>query len=73
MRVECPGTVETGMQGQPLCVDQPGGIALMWQEQQPYQIDVDAAFEPFSAGFLLVASCWALGKGVAVVIGLVKK
>jgi hypothetical protein len=35
-------------------------------------IDVRLAAEAFGVGFLLLASCWALGKGVALVIDLVR-
>lgn len=71
MRVECPVVVVTGQMGEPLCVDQQGQ-AVAWIEQPPFQINFDQVGEPFVAGFLLMATCWALGKGVALVISLVK-
>lgn len=71
MQVECPEIVVTGMQGEALCVDQMG-LSVEWVPRQEYQVDLEAAAEPFSVGFLLMASCWALGKGVALVISLLR-
>lgn len=70
MQVRCPAHVVTGAHGELLCVSG-AGQAVEWEPVPP--IDLSAAAEPFSVGFLLVASFWALGHGVAVVLDLVRR
>lgn len=72
MQVECPANVETGPSGEPWCVDE-SWRPISWEPVVPFSIDFEQIAEPFSVGFLLMASCWALGKAVALVIGLVKR
>lgn len=72
MQVECPANVVTGPSGEPLCLDELSE-PISWEPVEPVAIDFEQVAEPFSVGFLLMASCWALGKAVALVIGLVKR
>lgn len=72
MQIACPEIVMTGSQGQALCVDE-FGAAVDWTEQPAFQIDMNAVAEPFGVGFLLVASCWALGHGVSLLLDLVRR
>lgn len=72
MQVQCPGVVQTTVEGVPLCVDD-FGAALAWEAVPPFAIDYAQAAEPFAVGFLLMASFWALGHGVSLVIDLVRR
>lgn len=70
MNVQCPANLATGSNGELLCVDEVG-VGVEWQPLPI--IDYAAIGAPFSAGFILVASFWALGHGVALVIDLVRR
>lgn len=37
------------------------------------ELDFGAAASAFAASFVLVGMCWALGKGVGLVVGLVRR
>lgn len=68
----CPGVIVTGVAGEALCVDDLGA-PLAWQSHAyPFELDMGAAAEPFFAGFALMFTFWALGKGVAVVLRMVR-
>ena len=70
VNAHCPAVLATGSNGALLCVDELGA-AVEWQ---PLPIvDYSAVGAPFSAGFILVASFWALGHGVSLVIDLVRR
>jgi hypothetical protein len=70
MQVTCPAFPETGPSGELVCVDGVGS-PVAWEPLPP--IDWSAVGAPFSAGFVLVAACWALGHGVAVFVDLVRR
>lgn len=69
MRVSCPGSVQTGSFGEALCVDDLGA-SVAWVSQPEFTF-ADSA-EPFFAGFALVMVFWALGKGVSLVLRVVR-
>lgn len=72
MRVECPGVVVTGAVGEPLCLEVGTAEPVEWQPLPDAYLSVESAAQAFSVGFMVVATCWGLGKGVALVLRLVK-
>jgi hypothetical protein len=74
MRVNCPGVdVLTGPSGEPLCVDSLGAPLAWIAVADGPEIDLETIGAPFSAGFSLVLLFWALGKGVSVIIDVVRR
>lgn len=78
----CPGEAVWTISNAPVCAARSGTggyINVNWEYvelselQSSNEIDLAAARDPFMAGFLLVASCWALGHGVALIIGMVRR
>lgn len=73
-QVSCPGTVVTDVNGVAVCQDM-GGAPLAWTVSPAFSID---ALDPllmsgaFAAGFVLVATGWAIGYGVRTILGMLK-
>lgn len=70
MNAYCPAQIVTGINGELLCRDSLGQ-AVAWQE--PPVVDVTMVAGPFSAGFVMVASFWALGHGISLILGIVRR
>jgi len=74
MQISCPGVVVTDTNGAALCEDMVGA-PLAWTTTPAFEI---SALDPlmlsgaFAAGFILVASGWAIGYGVKVVLSMLK-
>lgn len=72
---ECPGVIVTDAQGVPACEDM-SGAPLAWIERPAFEIgDVDPAVagQAFAAGFVLVASVWAIGWTVRALLGMIRR
>lgn len=72
MRVECPGVVSTDASGAPLCTDGVSAV-LAWEpvaEFDPADIDNVTAGQAFTAGFVIVATGWAIGRGFKYVLSM---
>jgi hypothetical protein len=68
--IQCPATVTTSLTGQPQCLDGVGDV-VAWVVVPDFDlsmIDTPTASEGFSAGFVVVATAWAIGKGVSLVL-----
>jgi hypothetical protein len=73
MRIECPGVVVTDSNGAALCQDTVGA-PLSWTTIPSFDIesiDNAVAAEAFAAGFVIVATAWAIGRGVSIVLGVI--
>lgn len=74
MRIECGAAeVVTGAGGEPLCRDALGAPVAWTVIPNGPAIDLETVSAPFSAGFGLVLMFWALGKGVSVIIDVVRR
>lgn len=74
MRVECPGIVDTDSVGAPLCSDG-AGVVLAWVPVgvfDPADIDLAVGSAAFAAGFFIVGMTWAIGRGVRVVLSMLR-
>lgn len=74
-RAYCAGTIVTDVSGVPVCQDTMGA-PLEWQSIEdfdPSQIDPLVAGPYFAAGFILVATCWAIGKGVGMLLTVIRR
>lgn len=70
--IVCEANLVTGANGEALCLDDLGQ-AVAWDFEPPYQIDFSQVAEPFMTGFLLMASCWAIGHGISLFLSLVRR
>ena len=73
MRIECPGEVVTDANGAALCQDM-NGQPLAWTSIPDFdvsQIDHVVAAGAFAAGFVVVASVWAIGRGARIVLSMI--
>jgi hypothetical protein len=72
---ECPGNVVTDMAGAPLCLD--GSSApLTWVSVPVFDItslDTVQAGEAFAAGFVIIGTCWAIGKAIGLILSVVRR
>ena len=71
----CDGVIVTDVNGVPACEDQ-AGAPLAWVAVEPFSLDdIDSttAGEHFAVGFVLYATAWTIGKGVAVVVNAIKQ
>lgn len=75
MRVTCPGAqIMTGADGQALCLDGIGA-PVAWEVQPEFeisQLEADQLGAAFAAGFVLVATGWAIGRGFRFVLSLLR-
>lgn len=72
MRYECPGVVVTDAVGVPSCTDGVGGF-LAWDAVPDFDVSlVDNAIagQAFAAGFVIVGSAWAIGRGFKYVLSM---
>jgi hypothetical protein len=73
-QITCPGEVVTTATGEARCQDM-GGAPLAWTTSPAFSIE---ALDPlmmsgaFGAGFVLVASGWAIGYGCKVLLSMLK-
>lgn len=75
MSIECPGNVQTLASGAPSCVDGSGAV-LAWQAVPAFdvsQLDTSQAASAFAAGFVIVGTCWAIGKAVGLVLSVIRR
>lgn len=68
----CEGVIVTAPGGGPECQTAEGAPLAWVAHGYPFELDLSLAAEPFFAGFALVAMFWALGKGVALVLRVVR-
>jgi len=72
----CPGVVSTDVgTGAALCTDGMGTV-LGWTYTPPFDIstlDYAQATEAFAAAFTIVGTCWAIGKGVRLLLDVVRR
>lgn len=73
-QITCPGVVVTDVSGVPVCQDMNGQPAA-WTTTPAFSIE---ALDPlivsgaFAAGFTLVATGWAIGYGVKIVLRMLR-
>lgn len=75
MLLDCPANVVTLADGGLACQDG-NADAVAWVVQpsfDPSQLEGSQILAAFSAGFFLVAMFWGLGKGVALVLSIVRR
>lgn len=56
-----------------MCLDASGNV-VAWQAVPPFdisQLDTTQAGEAFAAGFVIVGTCWAIGKAVGLIMRVV--
>lgn len=73
MQANCPGVVITDTAGVPRCEDG-AGVALVWEPATPFDptsIDPVVASKAFAAGFVIVGTCWAIGRGFRVLLNMI--
>lgn len=73
MYIDCDGQVVTDTNGVPACLDM-GGSPLAWQTAPVFEIaelDPSMMSAAFAAGFVIVATCWAIGKGARTVLSMI--
>jgi hypothetical protein len=75
MRVTCPGAqVMTGAEGQALCLDSLGE-PVAWEvvaEFEPSMLEAEDLAGAFAAGFIVVGTGWAIGRGFKYVLSLLR-
>ena len=74
MSIECPANVSTLSDGSPACLDSSGNL-VAWQAVPAFdisQLDTAQAGEAFAAAFVIVGTCWAIGKAVGLVLSVVR-
>lgn len=73
MRVTCPGvSVATGVNGEPLCQGV-GGSPVAWEAVPEFdiaQLDIEQLGGAFAAGFAIVGTAWACGRGFKAVLSM---
>lgn len=75
MLLECPAVVVTLSNGEVACQDGMGG-AIPWLVQPSFDLD---QLEPnmmaaaFAAGFVIVGTAWAIGKGARIVLSMLDR
>jgi len=83
MRIDCPGVLETyagdpvtaAGAGAALCTDGAGN-AVAWTEVAEFAVedlDAERLSAAFAAGFVIVGTCWVIGKGVRTVLALLER
>lgn len=75
MSIECPANVSTLSDGSPACLDA-ASAPVAWQVVPSFdisQLDTTQAGEAFAAGFVIVGTCWAIGKAVGLVLSVIKR
>lgn len=75
MRVTCPGSqIMTGAEGQALCLDGVGA-PVAWEIQPEFdvsQLESSDLGGAYAAGFVLIGTGWAIGRGFKYVLGLLR-
>lgn len=75
MSIECPANVTTLSDGSPACLDSSSNV-VAWVAVPPFdvsQLDYSQAGEAFAAAFVIVGSCWALGKAVGMILSVIRR
>lgn len=76
MELECTGVVLTDpVSGAVLCQNG-SGAAVAWVVTPSFDFtafDTSGAGEAFAAGFVLVGSCWAIGKAVGLILSVIRR
>ena len=75
MSIECPANVSTLVDGSPACLDGAGNV-VAWQAVPAFdvsQLDTTQAGEAFAAGFVIVGSCWAIGRAVGLILSVIRR
>lgn len=75
MRVMCPGSqIATGAAGEPLCLDALGA-PVAWEAQPEFDVSQLEAADlggAYAAGFVLIGTGWAIGRGFKYVLALLR-
>lgn len=72
MLLDCPANVVTLTGGELACQDSMGG-AVAWLVQPSFEIsdlDPELLAAAFAAGFVIVGTSWAIGKGAKIVLSM---
>jgi hypothetical protein len=73
--IECLANVSTLPDGGAACLDSSGNV-VAWQVVPPFdisQLDTTQAGEAFAAAFVIVGTCWAIGKAVGLILQVIKR
>lgn len=75
MKIACPGvSVATGVNGEPLCLDS-GGSPVAWEAVPEFEVsslDIAQLSGAYAAGFVLIATGWAIGRGFKFVLSMIR-
>lgn len=75
MKIMCPGvSIATGVNGEPLCLDS-GGSPVAWEAIPEFEVsslDVAQLGAAYAAGFVLIGTGWAIGRGFKFVLSMLK-
>jgi hypothetical protein len=58
-----------------VCLDGTGAV-VAWEAVPAFdisQLDTTQAGEAFAAAFVIVGTCWAIGKAVGLILGVIKR
>lgn len=72
MLLDCPANVVTLTNGEVACQDSGGG-AVAWLVSPTFdlgQLDPEMMAAAFAAGFVIVGTAWAIGKGARIVLSM---
>lgn len=72
MLLDCPANVVTLSSGELACQDGMGG-AVAWLVTPSFdldQLDPEMLAAAFAAGFVIVGTAWAIGKGARIVLSM---
>lgn len=76
MRVNCPGfAVVTGSAGEALCQDSLGA-PVAWEVTPEFdvsQLDSAQLSQAFAAGFVVIGTAWAIGRGFRAVLSMLRR
>lgn len=76
---EAPGLISSDpVSGAVLCLDDMGAPVawLLTVDDEPFDLatlDTELAAQAFTAAFVIVGTCWAIGKGVGLLLSVVRR
>lgn len=74
MTAICAGVIVTDAAGVPACQDQLGA-PLAWQQVPQFTasaLEADQLAGAFAAGFVIVGTAWAIGKGFQILLSMLR-
>ena len=78
MSIECPANVVTDTvvdPGAALCLDS-SSAPVAWVAVPAFdvsQLDTVSAASAFAAGFVIVGTCWCIGKAVGMILSVIRR